>query len=98
MVEAEVASLSLAIGDELTGLSNRRGYETLGTRLLAAAKQLALPVTAIYFDLDNMKAINDRHGHEAGDRAIAEVGALLESALRGSDLIARLGGDEFCAL
>jgi diguanylate cyclase (GGDEF)-like protein len=98
MVEAEVASLSLAIGDELTGLSNRRGFEMLGERLLGAARSMELPLTAIYADLDNMKPINDVHGHEAGDRALVEIAALLESSLRGSDLIARLGGDEFCAL
>jgi GAF domain-containing protein len=98
MVEAEVASLSLAIGDELTGLSNRRGFEMLGGHLLAAAGRLELPMTAVYADLDNMKPINDEYGHEAGDRAIAEIGALLEASLRESDLIARLGGDEFCAL
>ncbi len=45
-----------------------------------------------------MKPINDDLGHETGDRAIAEVGRLLEDNLRGSDLIARLGGDEFCAI
>jgi diguanylate cyclase (GGDEF)-like protein len=98
MVEAEIASFSLAIGDELTGLSNRRGFEMLGERLLAAARRLELPMTAVYADLDNMKPINDRHGHEAGDRALVEIGDLLERSLRGSDLIARLGGDEFCAL
>ncbi len=98
MVEAEVASLTLAIGDELTGLSNRRGFDMLGERLLAAAQRLNLPVAAIYADLDNMKPINDRFGHEAGDRALVEVGRLLEDSLRDSDLIARLGGDEFCAL
>jgi diguanylate cyclase (GGDEF)-like protein len=98
MVEAEIASLSLAIGDELTGLSNRRGFEMLGERLLSAARRLQLPVAAVYADIDNMKPINDELGHEAGDRAIAEVGRLLEENLRGSDLIARLGGDEFCAV
>ncbi len=98
MVEAEISALSLAIGDELTGLSNRRGFEMLGERLLAAAARLRLPVTAVYADLDNMKPINDGFGHEAGDRAIADVASLLELNLRGSDLIARLGGDEFCAL
>lgn len=98
MVEAEVASLSLAIGDELTGLSNRRGFEMLGGRLLTAARLLELPFTILYADLDNMKPINDVHGHETGDRALAEVAALLEESLRGSDLIARLGGDEFCAM
>lgn len=98
MVEAEIASLSLAIGDELTGLANRRGFEMLGERLLAAARRLELPLAVVYADLDNMKPINDRLGHDAGDRAIAEVGRLLEETLRGSDLIARLGGDEFCAV
>jgi diguanylate cyclase (GGDEF)-like protein len=98
MVEAEVASLSLAIGDELTGLSNRRGFEMLGERLIAAAQRLRLPVSAIYADLDNMKPINDTYGHEAGDRAIAAAAAVLSGGLRTSDLIARLGGDEFCAV
>jgi diguanylate cyclase (GGDEF)-like protein len=98
MVEAEIASLSLAIGDDLTGLSNRRGFEMLGERLFAAARRLDLPVSAIYADLDNLKPINDRYGHEAGDKAIRDTGSGLEASLRASDLIARLGGDEFCAL
>jgi diguanylate cyclase (GGDEF)-like protein len=98
MVEAEVASLSLAIGDELTGLANRRGFEMLGERLVRAARRLDLPLCAIYADLDNMKPINDTYGHEAGDRALIEVADVLGSSLRASDLVARLGGDEFCAL
>ena len=98
MVEAEVAALSLAIGDELTGLSNRRGFEMLGERLLAAAHRLRLPLAVVYADLDNMKPINDLHGHDAGDRALVEVAGVLEENLRGCDLIARLGGDEFCAI
>lgn len=98
MVEAEVASLSLAIGDEMTGLANRRGFEMLGERLVSAAGRLELPVSAIYADLDNMKPINDTYGHESGDLAIKEVAAVLNSTLRASDLVARLGGDEFCAL
>ncbi|MBS1863396.1 MAG: GGDEF domain-containing protein [Actinobacteria bacterium] len=52
----------------------------------------------IYADLDNMKPINDLHGHESGDQALREVAATLGSTLRASDLLARLGGDEFCAL
>ena len=98
MAEAEIASLSLAIGDELTGLSNRRGFEMLGERLLAAARRLGLPLTAVYADLDNMKSINDRFGHDAGDRALKETAQIIAKALRGSDLIARLGGDEFCTI
>ena len=98
MVEAEVASFSLAIGDELTGLANRRGFEMLGERLIRAARRLTLPVSVIYADLDNMKPINDNYGHESGDLAIKEVGDILNGTLRASDLVARLGGDEFCAL
>jgi diguanylate cyclase (GGDEF)-like protein len=98
MVEAEIASLQLAIGDELTGLSNRRGFELLGERLIEVAGRLALPISAIYADLDNMKPINDNFGHDAGDRALAQTGAVLADSLRASDLVARLGGDEFCAL
>ncbi|HYC81814.1 MAG TPA: sensor domain-containing diguanylate cyclase [Solirubrobacterales bacterium] len=98
MAEAEIAALSLAIGDELTGLSNRRGFEMLGERLLEAARRVGLPVTAIYADLDNMKPINDRFGHDAGDRALIETAAILSAVLRHSDLLARLGGDEFCAV
>jgi diguanylate cyclase (GGDEF)-like protein len=98
MVEAEVASLSLAIGDGLTGLANRRGFEMLGERLVTAARRLELPLSVIYADLDNMKPINDTYGHESGDLALVEVAEVLESTLRASDLVARLGGDEFCAL
>ena len=98
MVEAEVASLSLAIGDELTGLSNRRGFEMLGERLLRASRRLGLPLSIVYADLDNMKPINDTYGHDAGDQALIEVADVLSSTLRASDLVARLGGDEFCAL
>jgi diguanylate cyclase (GGDEF)-like protein len=98
MVEAEVVSLSLAIGDELTGLANRRGFEMLGERLVTAARRLDLPLSVIYADLDNMKPINDTHGHESGDAALIEVADILGSTLRASDLVARLGGDEFCAL
>jgi diguanylate cyclase (GGDEF)-like protein len=98
MVEAEVASLSLAIGDELTGLANRRGFEMLGERLVGAARRLDLPLSAVYADLDNMKPINDTYGHESGDTALREVAEILGSTLRASDLVARLGGDEFCAL
>jgi diguanylate cyclase (GGDEF)-like protein len=98
MVEAEIASLSLAIGDDLTGLSNRRGFEMLGTRLIAAARRLDLPVSAIYCDLDNLKPINDNFGHDAGDRALIAAAEVLAGSMRASDLIARLGGDEFCAV
>jgi two-component system cell cycle response regulator len=70
----------------------------LGERLLRASRRLDLPFSIVYADLDNMKPINDTHGHDAGDQALIEVADVLSSTLRASDLVARLGGDEFCAL
>lgn len=98
MVESEIATLSLAIGDQLTGLSNRRGFEALGERLLDIARRIDVQVAVVYADIDNLKPINDAYGHEAGDAALAEIAGILETTLRGSDVIARVGGDEFCAV
>lgn len=98
MVESEIASLALAIGDPLTGLSNRRGFDTLGGRLFEIARRIDVEVAVVFADLDNLKPINDVHGHDAGDAALVEIASILEHTLRGSDVIARVGGDEFCAL
>jgi diguanylate cyclase (GGDEF)-like protein len=98
MVESEIASLSLAITDQLTGLSNLRGFEVLGERLFEVSRRLDIPMAVIYADVDNLKPINDNCGHEAGDRLLIEVGQILEHELRDSDIVARIGGDEFGAL
>jgi diguanylate cyclase (GGDEF)-like protein len=98
MVESEIASLSLAITDQLTGLSNRRGFDVLGERLHSVAGRLDIPMAVIYADVDLLKPINDNCGHEAGDRLLIEVARLLNNELRDSDIVARLGGDEFGAL
>jgi diguanylate cyclase (GGDEF)-like protein len=98
MVEDEIASLSLAITDQLTGLSNRRGFDMLGDRLFSVAERFDMPMAVIYADVDLLKPINDNCGHEAGDRLLVEVADLLLSELRDSDVVARLGGDEFGAL
>ena len=88
----------LALYDELTGLRNRRGFLTAAEPLLNVASREQSDLVLLYADLDNMKLINDRHGHDAGDRALAAVASLLRRTFRESDLIARLGGDEFCVL
>lgn len=98
MVEDEIASLSLAITDQLTGLSNRRGFDLLGERLYSVAERFDMPMAVIYADVDLLKPINDNCGHEAGDRLLVEVAELLQHELRDSDVVARLGGDEFGAL
>ncbi len=98
MVEAEVAQAHLALTDELTGLSNRRGFELFGHTVLGICKRQALEATLVYADLDDLKAINDTFGHAEGDRAIRAAAELLESTFRASDIVARVGGDEFAML
>ena len=81
----------LAIRDELTGLFNRRFFMSETERLLS----IGAIVNVIAFDLDDFKAVNDTHGHPAGDRVLRDVGALFHRHTRPEDVVARLGGDEF---
>lgn len=89
---------ALSLGDELTGLSNRRGFLELARQHLAQADRSGRPASLFFIDLNGMKPINDRLGHEAGDRLLADAAQILRSTFRGSDVLARLGGDEFVAL
>ncbi len=84
-----------AITDELTGLFNRRGFLTLAEKQMGNALRADHDMFLIFADLDNMKEINDRLGHETGDLALATAASLLRSTFREADIIARLGGDEF---
>jgi diguanylate cyclase (GGDEF)-like protein len=81
--------------DSLTGLANRRALERTLDASLARAGARARSVGVIMLDLDGFKAINDTHGHAAGDRALREVASRLQRCVRERDLVARLGGDEF---
>ena len=85
----------LAATDPLTGTGNRRHFVTEADRLLAAARRHARPLSVLFFDVDGFKAINDDHGHAAGDALLVAVIEAARSTLRQSDLIGRLGGDEF---
>lgn len=98
MVEQELATLALATVDELTGLTNRRGFLCVANHALALCRRHHRPATLIFFDLDDLKTINDVYGHEAGDGAIQAFSRILSEAFRDSDVVARLGGDEFCTL
>jgi diguanylate cyclase (GGDEF)-like protein len=89
---------AVALVDELTGLYNRRGFLALAQQQLRVADRLGSQLCQVFVDLDGLKQINDRLGHPAGDRALAETAQLLRETFRDSDIIARVGGDEFAVL
>lgn len=89
---------NLSYLDELTGLHNRRGFLRYARVQLDAAALARRPMLLIFVDLDDLKDINDRLGHAAGDRALVDTGTVLKSTFRERDVVARLGGDEFVVL
>lgn len=100
-VEANVASAAirqLAVLDELTGLYNRRGYNTLTPDVIQKVKSSDARGYLCYFDLDRFKQINDELGHAKGDEALVEFSATLRAIFREDALLVRLGGDEFVAM
>jgi diguanylate cyclase (GGDEF)-like protein len=84
--------------DDLTGLLNRRGWRAAAERELARASRDGTHVGLLLLDLDSLKEINDRRGHDEGDRVLVETADRMRTALRAGDVLARLGGDEFGAL
>lgn len=88
----------LALDDELTGLRNRRGFGVAAELILAVADREYSPVQVLFIDVDDLKGINDRYGHEVGDRALKDVAVALGETLRSVDIAARIGGDEFVVL
>jgi diguanylate cyclase (GGDEF)-like protein len=84
----------MASTDALTGLPNRRAWETSLQQALAEGKEVALAM----LDFDHFKEFNDSQGHPAGDRLLRETAAAWREELRGGDFVARLGGDEFALL
>jgi diguanylate cyclase (GGDEF)-like protein len=88
----------LVIVDELTGVYNRRGFVSLVDHHFALTNRTGGGLSMLYIDLDDMKSINDTHGHHEGDRALRTTADLLVRTFRFTDVIGRLGGDEFCVL
>ena len=84
--------------DALTGLSNRRYFFELGRTALKKAIRAGKPVSAIMFDADMFKKINDTYGHAVGDKALIHLSVMSQEALRDTDILARLGGEEFAVL
>lgn len=87
-----------AVIDTLTGLMNRRGFDRRLAEEVSRANRYEMPLSLLMLDLDNLKVINDQHGHAAGDSLLRSVGVLLSSELRTADIAARYGGDEFALI
>ncbi len=92
------AALADALTDPLTGLGNHRAFQEELDRQVAQAHRYGVPVSLILLDIDEFKAINDKQGHAAGDRTLADFGRLAISSLRRVDRPFRIGGDEFAIL
>lgn len=93
---AELRAMSLV--DELTGLHNRRGFLFLAQQHVKVASRTKRGMLLLFADLDDMKQINDRLGHQQGDLALIDTASVLKETFREADIIARIGGDEFAVL
>lgn len=100
LVAADLAETMrlLATSDMLTGIYNRRGFEDFAERAIRNAQRQRQPLAVVVADIDNFKTINDRHGHDAGDRALRHFASRLERLVRRGDLVGRIGGEEFALL
>lgn len=98
LVENELMAIQMATLDELTKLSNRRGFIKLAEHSLEICARQNIPASLIFLDMNQFKAINDKFGHAEGDRALANFAEQLTNSFRDSDVIGRLGGDEFVIL
>ena len=84
--------------DELTGIYNVRAFNAIAERDLGLAARYGSPISLMMVDADNLKAVNDMHGHDTGDQLIKHVAGCIAAELRGTDVVARYGGDEFICL
>lgn len=105
LVEADISTAcqleemkQLATRDELTELLNRRGFNLAATQKLKDTRYNSQSVALLYIDIDNLKMINDRYGHDAGDHCISSLAQSLKLIINDSDIVARLGGDEFIVI
>lgn len=96
---AAEAARELAETDPLTGLANRRRAMAEADRAALSAALDGVPLAVIIFDIDHFKAVNDRHGHPAGDAVLVRVAEIARTAVRTGELVGRIGGEEFlCVL
>lgn len=98
MAEGELNAIQLATIDDLTRISNRRGFVALAQNSLSLCARQGAPVSLVFLDLDKFKPINDTYGHAEGDLVLVTFAELMRVSFRDSDVFARLGGDEFVVL
>lgn len=97
-VEYQKSLRDTALTDDLTGLFNRRAFQVSLQREAARARRYRTPLSLLVIDVNRFKTINDRFGHDRGDKVLRIVAQRIGSVLRGSDLLFRIGGDEFAVL
>ncbi len=88
----------LAMIDDLTGIMNRRAFLAKAEYAISVASRSQMGLALVYIDLDNFKAINDVHGHAAGDEVLKCFASVAGSIVRKSDVVGRLGGEEFAMI
>ncbi|MDT0596384.1 sensor domain-containing diguanylate cyclase [Glaciecola petra] len=98
IIEETLVSMYLSEIDDLTGLSNRRGFYHLSTKSLSYCSRHQHNAFLLYFDLDNFKELNDTFGHKFGDEVLVKFANILSDSFRESDAVGRIGGDEFAIL
>lgn len=98
LAEASERLRNLSQTDELTGLSNRRGFLTLAQERRRFVRRAGDDLSLVFIDVDGLKQINDTYGHSAGDAALAAAARILLDVFRETDIVARIGGDEFAVL
>jgi diguanylate cyclase (GGDEF)-like protein len=93
--EAHRQVLQVSRKDQLTGLYNRTAISELFKAEIERSRRYDQPLAAIMMDIDHFKRVNDRYGHDAGDRVLAKIGSILSFNLRKPDAVGRWGGEEF---
>ena len=89
---------TLAIVDSLTGIFNRRRFETILGNEFKRATRYKTPLSCLMIDIDHFKQINDTHGHQDGDIVLREIAQIIQTSIREVDTLARWGGEEFVVL
>ena len=96
--EQKQALLQLAMRDQLTNCHNRHSLVENAPKYIHDAMRYGHPLSIMLLDLDHFKRVNDEHGHDAGDRVLADVGRLLTQSCRMGEFVARMGGEEFLVI